>query len=164
MSLKGRKIILAHMLMTRGTCGVTMMGVKAPTPLTGSICRECANWSQPGGGPPNGHPTSQHLVTSQDDMKDPMLSSTSGSQKKTGRRAAKWSSNRCATSCASLRRPIKVILPKGTPPFPELDKLMALRARVESLKRDVGGLVGGVVVIGMGAITHQKIESIRTPQ
>ena len=39
MSLKGRKIILAHMLTTRGTCGVTMMGVKAPTPLTGSICR-----------------------------------------------------------------------------------------------------------------------------
>ena len=41
---------------------------------------------------------------------------------------------------------------------------MALRARVESLERDVGGLVGGVVVVGMVANTHQKIESIRTPQ
>jgi len=38
---------------------------------------------------------------------------------------------------------VKAILPKGTPPFPELDELMALRARVESLERDVGGLVGG---------------------
>ena len=37
---------------------------------------------------------------------------------------------------------VKAILPKGTPPFPELDELMALRARVESLERDVGGLVG----------------------
>ena len=59
---------------------------------------------------------------------------------------------------------VKAILPKGTPPFPELDELMALRARVESLERDVGGLVGGVVVVGMVAILHQKIESIRTMQ
>ena len=59
---------------------------------------------------------------------------------------------------------VKAILPKGTPPFPELDELMSLRVRVESLERDVGGLVGGVVVVGMVAITHQKIESIRTMQ
>ena len=59
---------------------------------------------------------------------------------------------------------VKAILPKGTPPFPELDELMALRVRVESLERDVGGLVGGVVVVGMVAILHQKIKSIRTMQ